>query len=221
MRVRRPWAGPGCSTAATSGPESAGCALAHQVRQQDGRLLPIQVEDDIATGHCADGVVQLGCPRIEAPTGFNVQTIGADSGITLTNTGDIVSQAGAIDVYTSGDNSDINVETSGNLYSYGSPVIEISTSGMDSDVLLTNRGAITTSDNAGAGIYIDTNQVQSSITVFNYGAIDVYATGINATTYYDDGWLRDNGHDIEPHLGQMRHFFVTGQWRPLADATPR
>jgi outer membrane autotransporter protein len=127
--------------------------------------------------------------RIEAPTGFNVQTIGANSGITIVNTGDIDSQNGAIDIYTGGDNSDISVETSGNLYSYGGPVIEIGTSGMDSDVLLTNRGPITTSDNAGAGIYVDTNQVLSSIRIANYGAIDVYATGIRAKTYYDDSTI--------------------------------
>ena len=32
------------------------------------------------------------------------------------------------------------------------------------------------------------------------------------TTYYDDGWLRDNGHDIEPYLARMRAFYSTGIW---------
>jgi cysteine synthase A len=36
------------------------------------------------------------------------------------------------------------------------------------------------------------------------------------TTYYDDGWLRDNGHDIEPYLDQVRTFYTSGVW----DAAP-
>jgi cysteine synthase A len=39
------------------------------------------------------------------------------------------------------------------------------------------------------------------------------------TTYYDEGWLRDNGHDIEPHLTQIRAFYRTGEWQPVPGAT--
>jgi cysteine synthase A len=41
------------------------------------------------------------------------------------------------------------------------------------------------------------------------------------TTYYDEGWLRDNGHDIEPYLAQMRTFYRDGEWNPLPAATGR
>jgi cysteine synthase len=31
------------------------------------------------------------------------------------------------------------------------------------------------------------------------------------TTYYDASWLRENGHDTEPYLARMRHFYETGE----------
>jgi cysteine synthase A len=30
------------------------------------------------------------------------------------------------------------------------------------------------------------------------------------TTYHADGWLRENGHDLEPYLARMRAFYTTG-----------
>ncbi len=31
-------------------------------------------------------------------------------------------------------------------------------------------------------------------------------------TYYDDGWLADNGFDIQPHLERLTRFHETGEW---------
>ncbi|WP_026370486.1 PLP-dependent cysteine synthase family protein [Kallotenue papyrolyticum] len=39
-------------------------------------------------------------------------------------------------------------------------------------------------------------------------------------TYYNDAWLAANGHDIAPYLAQMRHFYETGVWQPLASVDP-
>ncbi len=33
-------------------------------------------------------------------------------------------------------------------------------------------------------------------------------------TYYDDAWLSDHGHDIEPYVAQMRTFYTEGAWNP-------
>ncbi len=35
-------------------------------------------------------------------------------------------------------------------------------------------------------------------------------------TYYDDQWLSDQGHDIEPHMQALRMVCNTGVWSPLA-----
>jgi cysteine synthase A len=40
------------------------------------------------------------------------------------------------------------------------------------------------------------------------------------TTYYSHDWLRENGHDIEPYLRQLRHVYSTGQWAPVEDSAP-
>ena len=34
-------------------------------------------------------------------------------------------------------------------------------------------------------------------------------------TYYDDTWLRANGHDIAPYLAQLTYFYETGRWREV------
>ncbi len=32
-------------------------------------------------------------------------------------------------------------------------------------------------------------------------------------TYYDDGWLADNGIDIAPYIATLEKFATTGAWR--------
>jgi cysteine synthase A len=34
-----------------------------------------------------------------------------------------------------------------------------------------------------------------------------------AHTYYDDGWVRDQGLDLAPHTATLQHFSGTGEWR--------